>query len=131
MTTYNHTHPGSSLPYSRPQVRSSRGGARVWKQSLAILAVAVIVCALAVAVVAMVGTTSTSTPVTFHHPGAHGRANVLFQQRLSGPETVPAVGAARTVGVPAAATGASATRPVTVVTGGRTVARVQPIAAVL
>jgi len=129
MTTYNHTHPGSSLPYSRRQVRSSRGRAQVWKQSLAILAAAVIVCALAFAVVAMVGTTS--TPVTFHHPGAHGRANVLFQQRLSGPETVPAVGAARTVGAPAAATGASATRPVTVVTGGRTVARVQPIGAVL
>ena len=83
MTTYNHTHPGSSLPLTRP------GGARpvtytgAWKDLLAILAVAIVVVAVFIGIFAAAGTTSTTG--TVHHGGAHGRANILFQQKLSGP----------------------------------------------
>jgi hypothetical protein len=83
MTTYNHTHPGSSLPFARP------GGARpvtytgAWKDLLVILAVAIVVVAVFVGIFAAAGPTSSTVAV--HHGGAHGRANILFQQKLSGP----------------------------------------------
>ena len=83
MTTYDHTHPASSLPLTRP------GGARpvtyalAWKDLLAVLAVAIIVVAVFVGILAAAGTTSTTAAV--HHGGAHGRADILFKQNLSGP----------------------------------------------
>jgi hypothetical protein len=83
MTTYNHTHQGSSLPLTRP------GGAQpvtytgAWKDLLAILAVAIVMVAVFVGIFAAAGTSSTTTAV--HRGGAHGRANILFKQKLSGP----------------------------------------------
>jgi hypothetical protein len=93
MTTYNHTHPGSSLPLTRP------GGARpatytgAWKDLLAILAVAIVVLAVFIGIFAAAG--ATSTTATVHHGGAHGRANILFQQKLSGPMRATQSGFAR------------------------------------
>ena len=94
MTTYNNTHPGSSLPLTRP------GGARpvtytgAWKDLLAILAVAIVVVAVFIGIFAAAGTTSTTVAV--HHGGAHGRANILFKEKLSGPMRATQSGIART-----------------------------------
>ncbi len=93
MTTYNHTHPGSSLPLTR------RSGARpvtyagAWKDLLVIMAVALAVVALFIGIFAAASTTSTTVAV--HHGGAHGRANILFQQKLSGPMRATESGIAR------------------------------------
>ncbi len=96
MTTYNHTHPGSSLPLRRPGGARPVAYAGAWKDLLAVLAVAILVAAVFVAVFAVAGTTSTtSTTATFHHGGAHGRANILFKQRTSGPMRATQSGIAR------------------------------------
>jgi hypothetical protein len=96
MTTYNHTHPGSSLPFTRP------GGARpvtyagAWKDLLVVLGVAIVVVAVFIGVFAAAGTTSTtSTTAAVHHGGAHGRADILFKQKLSGPMRATESGIAR------------------------------------
>ena len=94
MTTYNHTHQGSSLPLTRP------GGARpvtytgAWRDLLVILAVTLAVVAVFIGIFAAAGTTSTTVAV--HHGDAHGRASILFQQKLSGPMEATQSGLART-----------------------------------
>jgi hypothetical protein len=93
MTTYNHTHQGSSLPLTGP------GGARpvtytgAWKDLLVILAVTIAVVAVFIGIFAAAGTTSTTVAV--HHGDAHGRASILFQQKLSGPMEATQSGIAR------------------------------------
>jgi len=62
-----------------------------------VLAVAIVVVAVFIGVFAAAGTTSTtSTSATVHHGGAHGGADILFKQKLSGPRRAPQSGIAGT-----------------------------------
>ncbi len=93
MTTLNHTHPGASLPYSRPRAETSAADHGAWRDLLVTLVVALFVVAAAIAVIAL---TSSEVPTaTVHHGGAHGRAGVLFRQQLSGPLRATESGIAR------------------------------------
>jgi hypothetical protein len=82
MTTYNHTHPGSSLPYSRPGAGSPVAYTGSWRDLLVVLVVALFVVAAFISVIAVTG--SDVPTATVHHGGAHGRATVLHQMTLSG-----------------------------------------------
>jgi hypothetical protein len=100
MNAYNHAHPGSSLPLTRP------GGARpvtytgAWKDLLAILVLALFVIAAAISVIALTGSEVPNTAI--HHGGPHGRVNILDQMKLSGTAETPSPGSARTLQDPEA-----------------------------
>ncbi len=84
MTMYNHMHAGSSLPLTR------RGGSREishaasWKDVVAVLATLAVVAAVFVGIFAAASAPSRTSAV-IHHGGAHGRTDILFKQKLSGP----------------------------------------------
>jgi hypothetical protein len=94
MTTYNHTHPGSSTPFARPGRARPATSSVAWRDMLAILAAAAFVIAVFFALFNMAGAASVPSTVV-HHGGAHGRAGILFRQQLSGPMRATESGIAR------------------------------------
>ena len=81
---YDHTHPRSSIPFTRPWRARPATYSGAWKDLIAILAAAAFVIATFVALFNVAGATSVRTTAV-HHGGAHGRAGILFKQQLSGP----------------------------------------------